>query len=127
MIRLAIGVVGGGSEARYKGVGNLQREWGGAGRLLSGGGQSGVAFAASEQARGCVVTIILMGVVAVAFIAGMIWLVMRIYRASNQRIERRREAWRAGGCVGPEPGKVSAPEREWWEGECVGGISGGGY
>jgi hypothetical protein len=37
------------------------------------------------------VTIILMGVVAVAFIAGMIWLV----RASNQRIERRREAWRA--------------------------------
>jgi len=66
-------------------------------------GQSGVAFTASEQARGCVVTIILMGVVAVAFIAGMIWLVMRIYRASNQRIERRREAWRAGGCVGPEP------------------------
>ncbi len=47
MIRLAIGVVGGGSEARYKGVGNLQREWGGAGRLLSGGGQSGLAFAAS--------------------------------------------------------------------------------
>jgi hypothetical protein len=42
VIRLAIGVVGGGSEARYKGVGNLQREWGGAGRLLSG-----VAFAAS--------------------------------------------------------------------------------
>ena len=71
-------------------------------------------------------TIILMGVVAVAFIAGMIWLVMRIYRASNQRIERRREAWRAGGCVGPEPGKVSAPEREDWEGGCVGGISGGG-
>jgi hypothetical protein len=51
------------------------------------------------------VTIILMGVVAVAFIAGMIWLVMRIDRASSQRIERRREAWRAGGCVGPEPGR----------------------
>ena len=67
-------------------------------------------------------TIILMGVVAVAFIAGIIWLVM----ASNQRIERRREAWRAGGCVGLEPGKVSAPEREDWEGECVGGISGCG-
>jgi hypothetical protein len=73
------------------------------------------------------VTFILMGVVAVAFIAGMIWLVMRMYRASNQRIERRREAWRAGGCVGPEPGKVSAPEREDWEGGCVGGISGGGW
>ncbi len=75
-------------------------------------------------------TIILMGVVAVAFIAGMIWLVMRIYRASNQRIERRREAWRAGGCVGPEPGKYpSAPEREDWEGRCVGGpgMGGGGF
>ena len=75
-------------------------------------------------------TIILIGVVAVAFIVGMIWLsffLMRIDRASNQRIERRREAWRAGGCVGPEPGKYpSAPEREDWEGGCVGGISGGG-
>ena len=71
-------------------------------------------------------TIILMGVVAVAIIAGMIWLMMRIDRASSQRIERRREAWRAGGCVGLEPGKVSAPEREDWEGECVGGISGCG-
>ena len=72
-------------------------------------------------------TVILMGVVAVAFIAGMIWLVMRINLASNQRIERRREAWRAGGCVGPEPGKVSAPEREDWEGRCVGspGFTGG--
>jgi len=58
------------------------------------------------------VTIILIGVVAVAFIAGMIWLVMRIDRASSQRIERRREAWRAGGCVGPGPGG------------CSGGISG---
>jgi len=38
------------------------------------------------------VTIILMGVVAVAIIAGMIWLMMRIDRASSQRIERRREA-----------------------------------
>jgi hypothetical protein len=74
------------------------------------------------------VTIILMGVVAVAFIAGMIWLVMRIDRATNQRIERRREAWRAGGCVGPEPGKYpGGPEREDWEGGCVGGISGGGW
>ena len=110
-IRLAIGVVGGGSEARYKGVGNLQREWGGP--IAIRRGQTGVAFATSQQARGCVVTIILMGVVAVAFIAGMIWLVMRIDRASSQRIERRREAWRAGGCVGPGPGG------------CSGGISGG--
>ena len=59
-------------------------------------------------------TIILIGVVAVAIIAGMIWLMMRIDRASSQRIERRREAWRAGGSVGPGPGG------------CSGGISGGG-
>jgi hypothetical protein len=110
-IRLAIGVVGGGSEARYKGVGNLQREWGGP--IAIRRGQTGVAFATSQQARGCVVTIILIGVVAVAIIAGMIWLMMRIDRASSQRIERRREAWRAGGCVGPGPGG------------CSGGISGG--
>jgi len=115
-IRLAIGVVGGGSEARYKGVGNLQREWGGP--IAIRRGQTGVAFATSQQARGCVVTIILMGVVAVAFIAGMIWLVMRIDRASSQRIERRREAWRAGGCVGPGPGGCS--------GGCGGGCSGSG-
>ena len=31
--------------------------------------------------------------------------VMREIRASNQSFERRREEWRAGGCVGPEPGK----------------------
>ena len=35
----------------------------------------------------------------------------------------------ACGCVGPEPGKVSAPEREDWEGRCVGatGMGGGGF
>ena len=59
-------------------------------------------------------TIILIGVVAVAFIAGMIWLMMRIDRTSSQRIERRREAWRAGGSVGPGTGG------------CSGGISGCG-
>jgi hypothetical protein len=31
--------------------------------------------------------------------------VMREIRASNQSVERRREEWRAGGCMGPEPGK----------------------
>jgi len=69
-IRLAIGVVGGGSEARYKGVGNLQREWGGP--IAIRRGQTGVAFATSQQARGCVVTLILMVVVAVAIIAATI-------------------------------------------------------
>jgi hypothetical protein len=90
----------------------------GSGPIAIRRGQTGVAFATSQQARGCVVTIILMGVVAVAFIAGMIWLVMRIDRASSQRIERRREAWRAGGCVGPGPGGCS--------GGCGGGCSGSG-
>jgi hypothetical protein len=123
-IRLAIGVVGGGSEARYKGVGNLQREWGGP--IAIRRGQTGVAFATSQQARGCVVTIILMGVVAVAFIAGMIWLVMRIDRASSQRIERRREAWRAGGCVGPGPGGCSGGISGGISGGCGGGGGGGG-
>ena len=31
--------------------------------------------------------------------------VMREIRASNQSLERAREEWRAGGCVGPEPVK----------------------
>jgi hypothetical protein len=30
---------------------------------------------------------------------------MREIRASNQSVERAREEWRAGGCVGPEPVK----------------------
>ena len=47
-----------------------------------------------------------MGVVAVAIIAGMIWLMMRIDRASSQRIERRREAWRAGGVRRAGAGRV---------------------
>ncbi len=80
----------------------------GSGPIAIRRGQTGVAFATSQQARGGVVTIILMGVVAVAIIAGLIWLVMRGMlrdeRAARQRIERQREAWRAGGCVGPKPG-----------------------
>ena len=47
-------------------------------------------------------TSILMGVVVVAIIAGVIWLMMRIVRAAPR--ERRREAWRAGGSVGTGPG-----------------------
>ena len=88
-------------------------------------GQTGVAFATSQQARGCVVTIILMGVVAVAIIAGMIWLMMRIDRASSQRIERRREAWRAGGCVGPGPGGRRAAAAAGCGGSGCGGGGGG--
>jgi hypothetical protein len=46
-----------------------------------------------------------MFVVAMAIIAGMVWVMMRIERSHRQLIERQREAWRAGGCVGPEPGR----------------------
>lgn len=134
-IRLAIGVVGGGSEARYKGVGNLQREWGGP--IAIRRGQTGVAFATSAQARGlCVVTTILPFVIysAIPIGAVVIWLVARSVmrseiRASNQLVERRREEWRAGGCVGPEPGKYRGPERSDWRGWFAGGgpgMGGGG-
>jgi hypothetical protein len=67
---------------------------------------TGVAFASSAHARGCVVTAIYAALVIVGVItinAGFLWLFMRLDRASRQRIERQREAWRAGGCVGPEP------------------------
>ena len=100
-------------------------------------GQSGVAFAASAQARGlCVVTTILPFVIysAIPIGAVVIWLVARSVmrseiRASNQLVERRREEWRAGGCVGPEPGKYRGPERSDWRGWFAGGgpgMGGGG-
>jgi len=50
-------------------------------------------------------TAVLMFVVAMAIIAGMFWVMMRMERSHRQMIERRREEWRAGGCVGPEPGR----------------------
>ena len=51
---------------------------------------------------------------AVPIAARVIWLLARSVmrneqRASSQLIERRREEWRAGGNVGPEPGKYRAP------------------
>jgi len=51
------------------------------------------------------VTAVLMFVVAMAIIAGMVWVMMRVERSHRQLIERQREAWQAGGCVGPEPGR----------------------
>jgi hypothetical protein len=61
------------------------------------------------------VTILLMFVVGMAIIAGLTWVLMRMERSHRQLIERRREAWRAGGSVGLEPGR--------WGG---GGDGGGG-
>jgi hypothetical protein len=48
---------------------------------------------------------ILIFVAAMAIIAGMVWLMMRMERRHRQMIERKREAWRAGGSVGPEPSR----------------------
>jgi hypothetical protein len=74
-------------------------------------GQTGVAFASSAQAKGvCVVSSILPVVFVAAIVIALgVFLVardvMREIRASNQSLERAREEWRAGGCVGPEPVK----------------------
>jgi hypothetical protein len=46
------------------------------------GGDTGVAFASLAQARGCVVTTVLMFVVGIAIIAGVVWLMMRMERAT---------------------------------------------
>jgi hypothetical protein len=50
-------------------------------------------------------TAVLMFVVAMAIIAGMVWVMLRMQRSHRQMIERRREEWLAGGSVGPEPGR----------------------
>jgi len=71
---------------------------------------------------------------AIPIALGAIYLVARSVmraeiRASNQLVERRREEWRAGGCVGPEPGKYRGPERSDWRGWFAGGgpgMGGGG-
>jgi flagellar biogenesis protein FliO len=44
-------------------------------------------------------------VAAMAIIAGLVWVMMRMERSHRERIERQREVWRAEGSVGPEPGK----------------------
>jgi hypothetical protein len=46
-----------------------------------------------------------MFVVGIVIIAGVVWVLVRMERSHRQLIERRREAWRAGGSVGPEPGR----------------------
>ena len=64
--------------------------------------------------------------VGIAIAAGVLWLVARSVmrnedRASSQLVERLREEWRAGGCVGPEPGRYRGPERSDWRGWFAGG------
>jgi hypothetical protein len=65
------------------------------------------------------VTAILIFVVAMAIIAGLVWVMVRMERSHRQLIERRREAWRAGGSVGLEPGRCG--------GGGSGGVGGGGF
>ena len=50
-------------------------------------------------------TAFLMFVVGMAIAAGATWVMLRMQRSHRQLIERRREAWRAGGCIGLEPGR----------------------
>ena len=50
-------------------------------------------------------TTVLMFVVGMAIVAGFIWVMVRMERRHRQMVERKREAWRAGGSVGPEPGR----------------------
>ena len=51
-------------------------------------------------------------IVGIVIFAGSYWLmrrsVLRDEPASRQRLERRREAWRAGGSVGPAPSHSTA-------------------
>ena len=72
---------------------------------------------------------------AIPIAAVVIWLVARNVmrseiQASNQLVERRRKEWRAGGRVGPKPGKYRGPERSDWRGWTAGGgpgMGGGGW
>ena len=53
---------------------------------------------------GDVVTAILMFVVGLAIIAGMAGLMWWMNHIRHRQIQRRREAWKAAGNVGPCPG-----------------------
>jgi len=56
-------------------------------------------------------------VVGAAIVAGVTWVMMRMQRSHRQLIERQREAWRAEGSVGLEPGR--------WGGTAGNGFGGG--
>jgi hypothetical protein len=53
---------------------------------------------------------VILGVIVI--VAGCVGLFMGLERASLRRLERRREAWRAGGCVGPEPERSTLKVQE---------------
>ena len=54
-------------------------------------------------------TAALLLVVGLAFVAGLVAVMIRLDRAHRRIVERRREAWKAEGGVGPEPGDFIGP------------------
>jgi len=54
-------------------------------------------------------TAALLLVVGLAFVAGLVAVMIRLDRAHRRIVERRREAWKAEGGVGPEPGDYIGP------------------
>lgn len=63
----------------------------------------------------------------IVFVAGYLWQASRTHRNDTQRIKSQREAWLAGGSVGPPPGGYTAGG--YTAGGCTaggGGCSGGG-
>ncbi|KRE33063.1 hypothetical protein ASG82_22795 [Mycobacterium sp. Soil538] len=48
---------------------------------------------------------VLVLVVALAIVAAMVAVMWRIDRANRRLLDRRREAWKAAGSVGPAPGE----------------------
>jgi hypothetical protein len=50
-------------------------------------------------------TAILILVVGLVIVAGMVALMVRIDRLNRRLLDRRREAWKAAGGVGPAPGE----------------------
>ena len=48
-------------------------------------------------------TPILVFVVGMAIVAGIVWVMVRLNRINHQRVQRRREAWKAAGAVDADP------------------------
>src|SRR5262245_1895407 len=68
-----------------------------------------------RQQEGSNMTAALVLVAGLAFIAGLVAVMIRLERAQRRLIERRREAWKAEGGVGRDPN------------EFMGGGGGGGF
>jgi hypothetical protein len=49
-------------------------------------------------------TAALLLVVGLAIVAGLVGLMICADRVNRRRVQRRRDAWKAAGSVGPEPG-----------------------